>query len=252
MRHAPGARAAGRCGARPAVASGARNSRIRSASSPGRADQQPGGQSRCRAAPAPHAPLVTMTMTTATASAAPNASRSRASAPARSPRFQASSGPTAMASTSGTISGTKVALKIGRADRDLVAADQRRGTADRACRGTPSRRGRQQQVVQHQRALAADRREDARRASAPARAGDRASATPPMATTSSTRMKTPRAGSTAKACTEVSTPERTRKVPSRREREGEDRQQDGPALQRVALLDHDRRMQQRRARPARA
>ncbi len=28
-------------------------------------------------------------------------------------------------------------------------------------------------------------------------------------------MKTPRAGSTAKACTEVSTPERTRKVPMR-------------------------------------
>ena len=28
-------------------------------------------------------------------------------------------------------------------------------------------------------------------------------------------MKTPRAGSVAKACTEVSTPERTRKVPSR-------------------------------------
>jgi hypothetical protein len=31
----------------------------------------------------------------------------------------------------------------------------------------------------------------------------------------SPRMKTPRAGSTAKACTEVSTPERTRKAPSR-------------------------------------
>ena len=60
-------------------------------------------------------------------------------------------------------------------------------------------------------------------------------------------MNTPRAGSVAKAWTEVSTPERTRKVPEQREREGQDRQQDGPALQRVALLDHDRRVQQRGA-----
>ena len=38
---------------------------------------------------------------------------------------------------------------------------------------------------------------------------------PPTAITSSTRMKRPRSGSTAKAWTEVRTPERTRKVPSR-------------------------------------
>ena len=36
-----------------------------------------------------------------------------------------------------------------------------------------------------------------------------------MAITSSARMKTPRPGSVANACTEVSTPERTRKVPIR-------------------------------------
>ena len=35
-----------------------------------------------------------------------------------------------------------------------------------------------------------------------------------MAMSNSTRMKTPRRGSSAKACTEVSTPERTRKVPT--------------------------------------
>ena len=37
---------------------------------------------------------------------------------------------------------------------------------------------------------------------------------PPMATTSSSRMKVPRHGSVANACTEVSTPERTRNVPT--------------------------------------
>src|SRR5512137_369443 len=36
----------------------------------------------------------------------------------------------------------------------------------------------------------------------------------PMTTTRKERMKMPRLGSVAKACTEVSTPERTRKVPS--------------------------------------
>ena len=38
---------------------------------------------------------------------------------------------------------------------------------------------------------------------------------PPIKTVNNMRMKIPRFGSTAKACTEVSTPERTRKVPSR-------------------------------------
>ena len=38
---------------------------------------------------------------------------------------------------------------------------------------------------------------------------------PPMMMISKTRMKTPRSGSLAKECTEVRTPERTRKVPRR-------------------------------------
>ena len=37
---------------------------------------------------------------------------------------------------------------------------------------------------------------------------------PPIATTSSSRMNMPRRGSVAKECTELSTPERTRKVPT--------------------------------------
>src|SRR5690606_32313639 len=38
---------------------------------------------------------------------------------------------------------------------------------------------------------------------------------PPTTSSRNARMKTPRSGSVANACTEVSTPERTRKVPSR-------------------------------------
>ena len=38
---------------------------------------------------------------------------------------------------------------------------------------------------------------------------------PPTTSSRKARMNTPRSGSEAKACTEVSTPERTRKVPSR-------------------------------------
>ena len=45
----------------------------------------------------------------------------------------------------------------------------------------------------------------------------------------------------------MSTPERTRNVPSSDRPEGEDGEQHGPALQRVALLHHDRGMQQRGA-----
>ena len=50
--------------------------------------------------------------------------------------------------------------------------------------------------------------------SAGARTANKASE-PPMAIVSSINMKIPRAGSLAKACTELSTPERTRNVPIR-------------------------------------
>jgi hypothetical protein len=49
-------------------------------------------------------------------------------------------------------------------------------------------------------------------------------------------MYRPRFGSVANECTETSTPERTRKVPTRLKREGEDRQQQRPALEDAALL----------------
>jgi hypothetical protein len=80
---------------------------------------------------------------------------------------------------------------------------------------------------------------------APALSAKRSSA-PPMKKARIIRMNTPRSGSLAKACTEVSTPERTMNVPDQREAEGEDRQQDRPAFQRLALLHHDGGMQERR------
>ena len=49
------------------------------------------------------------------------------------------------------------------------------------------------------------------------------------------RMKMPRFGSVANACTDVSTPERTRKVPSS-DSERPDRQQYGPVLEAAALF----------------
>src|SRR5262250_2604725 len=51
------------------------------------------------------------------------------------------------------------------------------------------------------------------RPTAPARQANSAS-DPPITTARNARMNTPRAGSVAKACTEVSTPERTRNVPT--------------------------------------
>ena len=70
---------------------------------------------------------------------------------------------------------------------------------------------------------------------------------PPMTIASRPRMKTPRAGSLAKAWTELRMPERTRNVPGQRQRKGRDGEQHCPNLQRLPLLDNDRRVQQRRA-----
>ena len=120
-----------------------------------------------------------------------------------------------MAPISGAASGRVAVLKKGGpteifsfehqvGEHRVERADQHHG-GDRA----------EQQVVQHQRALARQRREDAGRASAPAARQANSSKPPPMKMPSRPRMKTPRSGSLAKACTLFSTPERTRKVPSR-------------------------------------
>ena len=81
----------------------------------------------------------------------------------KSPRFQASNGPNGSASSSGTISGPNVRLKIRRPDRDLLARQafehQRIERADEHGRA----RRHQQEVVEHEAALAADRLEQAAR-----------------------------------------------------------------------------------------
>ena len=103
----------------------------------------------------------------------------------------------------------------------------------------------EEKVVQHQAAFAADGREDPPAFRVGARQANSVSA-PPMKKPRMARMNTPRSGSLAKAWTEVRTPERTRKVPSSEKPEGQDGQQDGPALQRLALFHDDGRMQQGR------
>ena len=60
-------------------------------------------------------------------------------------------------------------------------------------------------------------------------------------------MKTPRLGSVANACTEVSTPERTRNVPISESENAIDREQHRPAAEGAALLGDGERVDQRRA-----
>ena len=76
------------------------------------------------------------------------------------------------------------------------------------------------------------------------RARRRAPSAPPVNTTRIARMNIPRSGSLAKACTLVSTPDRTMNVPDQREPERQNRQQHRPAFQCLALFHHDGRMQQ--------
>ena len=77
----------------------------------------------------------------------------------RSPRFHASSGPNGIATSSGTNSGPKVEIEERRADRDPLAGQHFQ--RQRIQRSDEYRRagGGEEQIVEHQRALARDRRE---------------------------------------------------------------------------------------------
>ena len=116
--------------------------------------------------------------------------------------------------SSGTISGAKVRSKNGQPTDSFGPAQ--RIEEQRIERAQEHRRGRQvsSRLFEHERALARDRREEAAALQRRRAHRRRASSEPPIATSSSRRMKMPRRGSTAKAWTEVSTPERTRKVPT--------------------------------------
>ena len=84
-------------------------------------------------------------------------------------------------------------------------------------RGSPangSGRNGQEKIVKKKSTLARDWLEKPRSFEGRPSPANNANAVP-VVTTSNNKMNTPREGSEAKACTEVSTPERTRKVPSR-------------------------------------
>ena len=119
-------------------------------------------QARCRTAPAPARRRVDgEDHRDRDERRSPTPPISRCATPSRSPRFQASSGPNGTAISSGTNSGPKVAVEERRADRNLLAGQrferQRIERADEDGRAG----GRQEQVVEHQRAFARDRREQA-------------------------------------------------------------------------------------------
>ena len=88
-----------------------------------------------------------------------SATASRWTTPRRSPRFQASEKPKGVANDSASSSTPQVMLKKG-APTVIFSTCSARGRADRACRTARWRRTAEQQVVEHESALARDRREN--------------------------------------------------------------------------------------------
>ena len=131
-----------------------------------------------------------------------------------SARFHRASGPTPIRNTSGVISGTNTVSKYGRADRDLAEVQRVEEQRVERAEQHRARGGDQQHVVREQHRLARDRARSGRRRRPWVRAARTAASEPPMTSARKARMNTPRRGSVANACTDVSTPERTRNVPS--------------------------------------
>src|SRR5580658_6011583 len=145
--------------------------------------------------------------------AAANAIHRRCSAPSKSPRFQDSIGPAAMAISTGTIMGTNVRSKNGGPTDTLAPPTASRNNGYSVPRNTVAAQAVSRMLFSN----SAPSRDTGANRPPPFSAGARIAynvSEPPMATISSSRMKLPRQGSTAKACTELSTPERTRKVPT--------------------------------------
>ena len=146
-------------------------------------------------------------------SAAMPAAVSRCAAPSRSPRFHASSGPNGIATISGTNSGPKVRLKNG-APTEILSPVR---TSSASGYSVPMKTVAQAVVRKRLLSTSAPSREIGAN-SPPCFSADARQAysdrLPPMKRQRISRMNTPRVGSVANACTEVRTPERTRKVPS--------------------------------------
>ena len=144
-------------------------------------------------------------------------------------------------------SGPKVRIEERRPDRNLRAGQRfERERIERADENGGAGGG-QKQIVEHQRAFARDRREQTALLQQRRAPGDRAPAPPPMNSDEDGQDEdaAPRIdregvhrGEHARAHQERA---------DQRQREGEDRQQDGPDLERAALLHHHGGMQQRRA-----
>src|ERR1700722_8710816 len=131
-----------------------------------------------------------------------------------SPRFQASIEPTPTAITIGTIIGAKVRLKNGNPTDSFGPPIASRNSGYSVPRNTVA----QPQDSSTLLSTSAPSREIGANSPPPCSAGARIAysvSDPPIATINSSRMNMPRCGSVANACTEVSTPDRTRKVPTR-------------------------------------
>ena len=123
----------------------------------------------------------------------------------------------------------------------------RRAAADTACRGAPRRTRRSAARCSRAASFRATPARSRRRGRC-ARVRQAYSASePPITTANRPRMKMPRFGSVANACTEVSTPERTRKVPSSDSENAMIASSTVQLLERAALLGHGERMDQRGA-----
>ena len=204
-------------------------------------ERQPDRERHQDRPPPPSTAKITATVISATAIAPMR----RWATPSRSPRFHASSGPNGTASSSGTNSGPKVSVEERRADRDLLAGQ--RFERERIERADEHGRagGHQEQVVEHERAFARDRREQTALLQLRRTPGEqRERAADEQHQDRQDEDAARRVGGEG-----VDRGEHARahqEGADQRQREGEDRQQDGPDLERVALLHHDRRMQQRR------
>src|ERR1700675_3728165 len=197
---------------RSAVTNGTRNRPVRSARSlkaPAMTNTASPIASGASALP----PRVHAHSTATAINAAMPAAVSRCAAPSRSPRFHASNGPNGTTINSGTNSGPKVRLKNGAPTEILSPVSTSSANGYSVPTNTVA------QAVVRNRLLSTSAPSREIGANRPPCFSAEARQTyserlPPMKMQRIKRMNTPRVGSFAKASTEVSTPERTRKVPS--------------------------------------
>ncbi len=172
------------------------------------------------------------------------AHHSRSSAGRSAARFHGSTGPIAMATNTGTDSGSTVAFEERRANAQLDAEQQ---VAEQRIHRAGDHHGgdrAQQDVVQHQRTLARDHGEHAARGQCrrPQREQQQAAADH-QAEQDQDEHAARRVDREGMHRVQNARAHQERSRQAQRERA--DRQQHGPDLQRLALLHHDRGMQQR-------